>query len=233
MATTNIPWCEQVWNPIVGCSKISTGCKNCYAERIAQKLKWTMFQQYENVVDENGWTGELSFSESKLEQPLFLRKPRVIFVNSMGDLFHENMKQEWLDRIFGVMVARPQHTFIALTKRPERIKHNGVSLPNLFMGVSAENQQTADERIPHLLNVPAQKRILSAEPMLEEINITEYLHFLDWVICGPESGHFRRPFNIKWAQRLYEQCKEKNVPFFFKPDDRLPQEYPYGYRCQI
>jgi protein gp37 len=102
MATTNIPWCEQVWNPIVGCSKISTGCKNCYAERIAQKLKWTMFQQYENVVDENGWTGELSFSESKLEQPLFLRKPRVIFVNSMGDLFHENMKQEWLDRNLGL-----------------------------------------------------------------------------------------------------------------------------------
>ena len=256
MQKSNIEWCDSVWNPVTGCSKVSAGCKNCYAETYAKRFwgerKFTDVRRY----------------ESKLDEPLRWKRPKRIFVNSMSDLFHEDVPSKFIADVFNTMACatrecrhnnikycteecwtgRP-HTFLILTKRPERMLrfinediHEIIGnwpgdyaintamdagawpLPNVWLGVSVEDQKTADERIPLLLQTPAAVRFLSAEPLLSEIDLNinstpasvRWINGLDWVICGGESGKSARPMHPGWIRSLRDQCKQANVPFFFK-----------------
>ena len=240
---TKIEWCQETWNPVTGCSHAgSPGCDHCYAKRMAQRLKG----RYGYPKDD---PFKVTSHPDRLDQPLKWEKPRRIFVVSMGDLFHEDVKYEWTDSIWSRMAKCPQHTFLVLTKRPERMSEfvsevgvfNYDVLPNLWLGVTAENQATADERIPILLQIPAAVRFVSVEPMLSEIWIQNYLNlyepttgkpgvkivgadmfgyqqkrFIDWVIVGGESGPCARPMHPDWARSIRDQCKAAGVPFFFK-----------------
>ena len=227
MSNTKIEWATKVWNPVTGCSKVSAGCKSCYAETYAKrfwgKRKFTDVQCHED----------------KLDQPFHWKKPQRIFVNSMSDLFHESIPFTFIDSVFEIMGFAKQHIFIILTKRPKRMKefynwthifnHFGM-MDNVWLGASVEDQKTADERIPLLLQTPAAVRFISAEPLLERIEFFGLQPFindpkfnkLDWVICGGESGKNARPVHPDWARSLRDQCKEANVPFFFK-------QWVYGY----
>jgi len=242
-----ILWTDKTWNPIVGCSKISPGCKNCYAERMAKRLKAMGRPEYQEVVDENGWTGKTVFVKERLKIPYGWEKPQKIFVGSMTDLFHESVKTQWIDRIFETMVNKaPQHTYQILTKRPEQMLEylrrprlygyglgSRVYAKNIWIGVTVENQEQADKRIPILLQIPSAVRFVSIEPMLGEIDLRAYIHGglfadpreigrfyspLDWVICGGESGPGARPIQIhpEWVRGLRDQCQGAGVPFFFK-----------------
>ena len=236
--STNIEWTNETWNPVTGCTRISAGCKNCYAERMARRLAG----RYGYLP----WPYEfdVTFHEDKLYQPLSWKKPRMIFVCSMGDLFHEDVKEETILQIFDVIRKTKQHTYQILTKRPERMKwivkqysdygatNFNKMMPHVWLGVTAESQQAADERIPWLLKTPAAIRFVSVEPMLEKIDLTGSLNgfpdrdkngewyqtypALDWIICGGETGHGAREMKYEWAQELYVQCKAAGVAFFFK-----------------
>ena len=300
-AKTGIEWTDATWNPILGCSRVSEGCRNCYAESIAGRFgqtdegkKPTVYDGLTQIVHspqrrgpvagdperktgQAVWTGKI-VETKQLLQPLSWRTPKRVFVNSMSDLFHENVTDEQRDRIFAVMALCPQHTFQVLTKRPERMKAyiernrrsnpNNTSkafagailevldewgratgalpcdfrwpLPNVWLGVSVENQAAADERIPLLLQTPAAVRFLSCEPLLGPVSLEElpsasgigrYLDALsnagvdsgaiissklDWIICGGESGPHARPMHPDWARSLRDQCQAAGVPFFFK-----------------
>lgn len=268
---SKIEWTDETWNPIIGCSKISTGCENCYAEKMAERIasiacsKHLVFspswmsdtdRAYTDVVKLwhdpksektywKGWNGKTAFFESALEKPLHWKKPRKIFVCSMGDLFHESVPLKWVARIMKTVKLSPQHIFMFLTKRHKRMAAffsryyfpwNEDALPNLWLGVTAENQAMADWRIPTLLQIRAAKRFVSVEPMLGAINIADdcYSSYdraalnsqmtgcerqdnkINWVICGCESGKNRRPMKLEWARSLRDQCKGADVPFFMK-----------------
>lgn len=248
MGTSNISWLVgpdgkpgKVWNPVTGCSKISEGCKHCYAEAIAKRF----------------WKGrkftDVQCHEDRLDQPLHWKKPQRIFVNSMSDLFHPDVPKSFIDRILEVMEACPQHTFMVLTKRPELMEDKlyrwdsdaspvrwlggGDVLPNLWLGVSAENQEQADKRIPILLETPAAIRWVSVEPMLGPVYLRPYPDFsdggygrawlgkagnaadspcIDWVVCGGESGPGYRPMEYPWAVSLQKQCEVAGIPFYGK-----------------
>lgn len=229
MAVTKIEWCDRVWNPVIGCSKISAGCANCYAQPMAGRLKAMGNIAYRDVVDGSGpratWNGQIAMNESTIDAPLRWRKPRRIFVNSMGDLFHENCPMELIERVYSVIARCPQHTFMVLTKRPHRINefyrqrfrdiHKPWPLPNLWLGTSVEDQASADERIPHLFTTPAELRFLSIEPLLGPVVIKD-VHGADWVIVGGESGPHARPMNPDWVRSIRDQCRKADVPFFFK-----------------
>jgi protein gp37 len=317
---TGIEWTDATWNPLRGCSPVSAGCKNCYAARDAKRFSGPG-APFEGLVRINAagertdeWNGEVHFVEKHLLDPLKWKRygniecvgkgklarlevesrPRRIFVNSVSDLFHESVPDEWIDRIFAVMALCPQHTFQVLTKRPARmlayltsdlvshriamaicgfVKSGPVSivrkintyadwveerhpdldgfirdwpLPNVWLGVSVENQAAADERILLLLQTPAAVRFISAEPLLGPVDLSKFLgfqhedeigienidqslpeaqamgmhdpwvHGLDWVICGGESGPGARPMHPDWARELRDQCARASVPFFFK-----------------
>jgi protein gp37 len=283
------------WNPVVGCSKVSAGCENCYAVNMAARFSKNgqpfhgVVQTSEQVKIERydaglpqltrtrpRWTGVTRFKLHKMDGPLRWRKPRRILVCSMGDLFHESVANEQIAAVFGVMAACPQHTFFVLTKRPKRAKewffwasnlvgrdaatneavvspcdpivlveiaasqychiktrqigeHRTWPLPNAWLGVSAEDQATANERIPVLLQTPAAHRFVSCEPMLGPIDLNnrECLidktrfkltigNYLDWVIAGSETGPGARPCDLDWLRSLRDQCVDANVPFFLK-----------------
>lgn len=224
---SKIEWTEQTWNPIAGCSKVSEGCRNCYAEKMAKRLVAMGVDKYAGTVDERGlWTGEILLDEQKLNEPLSRKKPTRYFVNSMSDLFHENVSSETIGRIFNIMVKAHWHTFQILTKRPKRMQaavtayYDTFNLPvlrydNIWLGVSVENQETADERIPLLIQTPAAVRFISAEPLLGPI-ILPSLKSLSWVIAGGESGPCARPMDPDWARSLRDECQTAGVPFFFK-----------------
>jgi len=275
MANTSIEWTDKVWNPVTGCTKVSQGCKNCYAERIfprayghsvmvrpigEEKPRWRKFTDVETHSD-------------RLDQPLHWKKPARIFVNSMSDLFHEAVPFEFIDQVWAVMALADKHTYQILTKRPERMHayfntdpveripeiaydlwtqhlapgamgslktwvEHGESLfdldawplPNVHLGVSVEDQPTAEERIRRLLQTPAAVRFISAEPLLgpieglqrwfccEPASKETHLHLpcMDWVIAGGESGPGARPMHPDWARSLRDQCVAAGVPFFFK-----------------
>ena len=291
------------WNPIGGCSRVSEGCRNCYAERMAARFSGPG-QPYEGLAEMTPegprWTGEVRVIHDKLDQPIRWRRPRRIFVNSMSDLFHESLRNEEIAAVFGVIAASPQHTFQILTKRPERMRdwfewmdrfamerraitaapskrqtclnaaftylgetgqarrqidrHWFVDgdrgpwpLPNVWLGVSVEDQATADERIPLLLDTPAAVRFVSAEPLLGPVMLDTYLgplpededgapypSALDWIIVGGESGPGARPMDPEWARSLRDQCAGAGVAFFMKqmdkltpiPDDLMVREFP-------
>jgi len=171
---SKIQWTEKTWNPLVGCSRVSEGCRHCYAERTAFRLAACGRPQYKGLTKKtkNGeihWTGKVRLLESALDKPLHWKKPSRIFVNSMSDLFHEKAEDSWIEHIFSVMAEAPQHTFQVLTKRPERMlewirRARPVPLPNVWLGVSVENQEMAEERLPLLIQTPAAVRWVSYEP---------------------------------------------------------------------
>lgn len=260
---TKIEWCDETWNPITGCDKVSAGCDHCYAETLAERFRGTSGHYFENGFD-------VQLRPDKLDQPLRWKRPRRVFVNSMSDLFHDSVPDEYIAKVFAVMALAPQHTFQILTKRHARM-HSLLSsntfvdkvfaasvefggekdwsdldwpLPSVWLGVSAENQQWADIRIPALLDTPAAVRFVSAEPLLGPIEFGFISHMpsgcrgcsglvspahepacgvepgkhwgIDWVIVGGESGRGARPMHPDWARSLRDQCVSAGVPFLFK-----------------
>lgn len=256
---TKIEWTDVTWSPVTGCSPVSAGCANCYAKRMAHRLQGTGLDKYRLGFTPTFHPGELSL-------PLKWKKPRDIFVCSMGDLFHESITNEQIAAVFGVIAACPQHRFQVLTKRAERmvewfewatefgkagarsacrvsassligyaIESNpfGTSwpLPNIQLGVTVENQQAAEERIPLLLKCPSAVHFVSVEPMLERIWLDKLVddelgaewnslgkNMINWVICGAETGPGKRVMGIAWACHIRDQCVNAGVPFFFKKD---------------
>ncbi|MCZ7556104.1 MAG: phage Gp37/Gp68 family protein [Bacteroidia bacterium] len=207
---SSIEWTESTWNPVTGCSKISTGCKHCYAERMAKRLHAMGQANYRNGF-------EVTLHRHALELPLRLRKPQVIFVNSMSDLFHEDVPPDFILDVFDVMARASQHTFQVLTKRADRLRDICDVLPwpeNVWMGVSVETALYKN-RIDALRNVPAAVRFISLEPLLGDLGSLD-LHRIDWVIVGGESGPGARPMNEEWVLNIKAQCEAQQVPFFFK-----------------
>lgn len=260
MSKSTIEWTQHTWNPVRGCTKVSPGCAHCYAETFAERFRGVPGQAYERGFD-------LRLAPDMLEVPLKRKTPTKYFVNSMSDLFHKDVPFEYIDRVFAVMAEANQHTYQILTKRadvmraylttPGRQRMVGQfvddgprfwPLPNVWIGVSVENQHFADERIPLLLQTPAAVRFVSAEPLLESIDLA---HFekgtcwvcrgaggdqcdcaggwnddnpgLDWVIVGGESGRGARPFDYRWAQSLVEQCRNAGLACFVKQMGSRPQ----------
>lgn len=265
LGKTKIEWTEYSWNPVSGCTPASEGCQNCYAKHIANRLRGRCGYPADDPF-------KVTMHEDRLGEPLRWKKPRRVFVCSMGDLFHDDVPEEFLNRVFANMAIVPQHIFMVLTKRPERMaeyisannrydalieqldqgdvwdlptrtvkrlffnapREDKWPLPNVWLGVTAENQQRADERIPILLEIPAAVRFVSIEPMLGPVDIAGHLGFngprrmgdgliyywvapkLDWVICGGETGPGARPMHPDWVRNLRNQCQEAGVPFFFK-----------------
>jgi protein gp37 len=211
MATkTSIEWTQMTWNPVTGCTKISPGCKHCYAEAMARRLQAMGSARYQN-----GFV--LTLHDDLIDLPTRWRKPRRIFVNSMSDLFHQNVPVEFIASVFDTMRRCPQHQFQVLTKRAERLLDICGELPwsqNVWMGVSVENQDYA-YRSGLLAQVPAAIRFLSVEPLLGRIERLP-LSGIHWVIVGGESGHGARPMEGTWVEEIYQQCRAAGVPFFFK-----------------
>lgn len=292
MTATTIEWADRVWNPVTGCTKVSQGCKHCYAETIANRF---FARQYPAIEDERDFGRgkepylrprvftDVATHADRLDAPLRWRKPSRIFVNSMSDLFHEDVPDEFIAAVFGIMASCPQHTFLILTKRPERarswfaalasaaalvsdgdgevrwcIKHldqhitrsfhcvlPAWPLPNVHLGVSVEDQATADQRIPILLQTPAAVRWVSYEPALGPVDFTDIVvgrgsgsehHInalsmeddnieddeeysgacLDWLVVGGESGPKARPCRVEWVRAAVDQCRDAVVPVFTK-----------------
>jgi len=236
----------ETWNPIIGCTKVSPGCDNCYAERMANRLTGIQATKdnYSPVITDSKWNGTTNVCLNQWNWPLVWKAPRMVFVCSMGDLFHESVSFETIEKIYDVMHSNDQHIFIVLTKRPENViplmKRVGWGLPfppNVWIGVTAENQEQANKRIPILLQIPAAKRFVSIEPMLGPVDLTNISSItdwpnvigyqfktgekfegskLDWVICGGESGPKARPMHSDWVRSVRDQCQVDDVPFFFK-----------------
>lgn len=207
---SSIEWTEATWNPVTGCKKVSTGCKNCYAERMAMRLKAMGKHRYRNGF-------EPTTHEEALYIPLRWKRPRVVFVNSMSDLFQKHVPIEFVRDVFEVMNQCPQHTFQVLTKRPNiaaRIADQLTWTENIWLGTSVENQK-ATRRIESLRKVPAAVRFLSVEPLLGPIPRLS-IAGIDWVIVGGESGPSARPMDEKWVVQIRDRCVERGVPFFFK-----------------
>lgn len=247
MSDTKIEWTNKTWNCVRGCSLVSQGCKRCYAMKQAHRMSGPG-GLYEGltVLNSTGptWTGKVVCDESKLEDPLHWKKPARIFVNSMSDLFHEDVPFEFIDKVFAVMALCPQHTFQILTKRPARMLEylvsrsksanywkngvprgfaldwNGISLvrfplPHVWFGVSVEDRKTWLERGEILKQVPAAVRFISYEPALDSLETVD-LSGIQWVIVGGESGPGARPMHPDWARCIRDQCIAAGVPFFFK-----------------
>ena len=274
---SKIEWCDTTWNPISGCTKISQGCKNCYAAELHNR-RYKAYMRGAKLPEQYAKPfGEIQLHEDRLEMPLHWKKPRRIFVNSTSDLFHEDVPDEFIWKVFSVMAAAENHTFLILTKRPERMDDylcqwefnfpvlyqtdtilHSWPLPNVWLGVSVENQAAADERIPLLLKTPAAVRFVSVEPMLEKVDLTRvhdettHTYFdvlggsrfdygldghgiasptrnkINWVICGGESGSGARPMHPDWARSLRDQCRLADIPFFFKQWGEWSSDYPQG-----
>lgn len=210
MSKSAIEWTERTWNPVTGCTKVSPGCKNCYAERMAKRLRGMGHPNYVNGF-------ELTMHEGVIDAPLGWRKPQVIFVNSMSDLFHRDVPLGFLRRVFDVMKRATQHRFQVLTKRAERLARLADELewpPNVWMGVSVESERYVD-RIDELRRTPAAVKFLSLEPLLGPLPDLD-LQGIDWVIVGGESGPRARPMDPTWGRDLRDQCVAAGVAFFFK-----------------
>ncbi len=291
---SKIEWTDATWNPLRGCSRMSEGCRYCYAEGMAARFSGEG-QPFEGLTSDGKWNGSIKLVEDKLLLPLRWRRPRRVFVTSVSDPFHPAVTDAMLDKLFVVMALAPQHKFQLLTKRPERMREytnhscgriadaiirfrreRGDSdmmvvpiphirpgmpwwpLPNMWLGTSVENQQAADERIPHLLATPAAVRFLSCEPLLGPVDMAwalsrnrldiaagfhrrghfspglETLRPLDWVIVGGESGPKARTMHPDWARSMRDQCAAAGVPFLFKQwgewGDFTNAQHPHGIK---
>lgn len=237
MSQTKIDWTDVTVHPFPGCKKISPGCTNCYAERMAQRLKAMGQPQYQDVVDAKGWTGKVGANLKAMHVP---GTGKRVFCQSMGDLFYEGITDEQRDWAFGKMLAQPQHTFQILTKRPERalayfesVREDqaecGEPTPfpadNIWFGWTAEDQPRMDARTPYGLQVPAAVRFVSLEPLLGPVDLEQAQlgatagAFIDWVIVDCESGPKRRRCETRWVADLWQQCKDAGVPRFIKQID--------------
>jgi protein gp37 len=263
---SKIEWTDQSWNPVTGCTKISPGCKNCYAERFAIRMFGAIYGK--TAEGKPRPFAEVRCHPERLEQPLHWKKPRMVFVNSMSDLFHEDVPFRFVDEVVVHASMARQHVFQILTKRPQRAAHyanlcaqlavvrRSTPLwpqPNIWLGVSVEDQETADERIPLLLQTPAAVRFVSVEAMLGPVNLAPFLIdrwltkspigtdprgpgyrrnpqdyecAIDWVICGGESGPGARSFDFRWAESLLQQCRQADVAFFMKQIGGKPYGLP-------
>jgi len=207
---TKIEWTEATWNPVTGCAKISPGCKHCYAERMAHRLCAMGQPNYAAGFD-------VAIHQHMLEAPLKIKRPTSIFVNSMSDMFHEKVPQDFISSVFGVMRSTPRHRFQVLTKRAGRLAKMAGRLPwpeNVWMGVSVENADYT-RRIDQLRNTGAKVKFLSLEPLLGPMPKLD-LSNIDWVIVGGESGPGARPMKSEWALDIRDQCLDAGVAFFFK-----------------
>jgi protein gp37 len=207
---SKIEWTDFTWNPVTGCTKVSEGCRNCYAERMAHRLQAMGMTRYAGGF-------RVATHGDLVGLPRTLRRPRLIFVNSMSDLFHEEVPDDFIRGIFATMEACPQHVFQILTKRSERLCDLAPELPwpeNVWMGVSVENAQTV-HRISDLQDVPARVRFLSLEPLLGRLDDLP-LDGIAWVIVGGESGPGARPMARPWVESIRRRCRQSNVAFFFK-----------------
>ncbi len=212
---SKIEWTEATWNPLTGCQKISAGCDNCYAEVMANRLKQNpMTKRYRN-----GFV--LTLHEDLVDMPLRKTKPKMFFVNSMSDLFHGKVPVEFIQKVFKTMNEAHWHTFQILTKRADRLAKLSLDgklnwTPNIWMGVSVENQ-VVDHRIGHLLQTGAHVKWLSMEPLIGPVHLDEnQLKELDWIVAGGESGPKARPCRPNWVRDIRDQCVDADVPFFFK-----------------
>jgi protein gp37 len=268
---TGIEWTEATWNPVVGCTHVSAGCDNCYAAREASG-RLAHLPLYAGLASGGKFTGEVRLVTERLDQPLRWRRPRRIFVNSMADLFHDGVPDEFIARVFAVMALAPQHTFQVLTKRHARLRsllskedfwvwvlaaiaeRTGNCtfgtlpdrLPNVWLGVSVEDQRWADIRIPALLGTPAAVRWISAEPLLGPVQLrpewtdielmafgpggAELFPRLDWVVAGGESGPRARPAHPDWFRQLRDQCAAAGVPYLFKQWGEWSPTRPANWR---
>ncbi len=237
-ANTKIQWTDQTWNPVTGCTKVSSGCDHCYAETFAERFRGVKGHPFEHGFD-------VQLRTERLDQPLRWRKPRRVFVNSMSDLFHQDVPDSFIDIVFAVMGAAKDHTFQVLTKRPERMRRylrdvttrrmllalewlgnsdarfverlvlpGTMPYPNVWLGVSIETGNFG-WRAQMLREAPAAVRFLSLEPLLGSLDRLD-LTGIDWVIVGGESGPKRRPMNLYWARDIRDRCKEHGIAFFFK-----------------
>lgn len=208
---SRIEWTEQTWNPVTGCTKVSPGCKHCYAETMSRRLQAMGAPGYENGF-------QLSLLPERLSQPLKRRKPTMYFVNSMSDLFQEGVPYEFIDRVMDTIHATSQHTYQILTKRSGNMRKyfsTRVVPDNAWLGVSVEDKKYGKPRIPDLVAIKAKTRFLSVEPLLEDLGRLS-LKGIHWVIVGGESGHGARPMQEEWAVNIRNQCATVGVDFFFK-----------------
>ncbi len=234
--SSKIKWTNETWNPITGCTPCSPGCQNCYAEMMSRRLKGRFGYHYQDPF-------QVTLHKAKFKDPLKLKKPRKIFVCSMGDLFHKDVPGHWIDAVFQITSLAPQHAFQILTKRPERmnkylaniVSQYEIEIPdNLWFGVTAENQQMADQRLQILIDTPVANKFVSIEPMLGPVDISSYIHHLDWAIVGGETGVKARHMDPGWARAIRNLCRKHEVPFFFKqmskkapiPEALLVKQFP-------
>jgi protein gp37 len=235
---SKIEWTDATWNPVRGCTKISPGCKHCYAETFAERFRGVKGHPYEQGFD-------LRLVPEKLTEPFSWRSPKLVFVNSMSDLFHEEVPDEYIEMVCRVMVTANWHTFQVLTKRSERMRdllsnrlRFAAEQDHIWWGVSVEDKRYGLPRIPHLQTAPARVRFLSIEPLLENLGRFD-LSGISWAIVGGESGPGARPMHREWVVSIRELCREHHVPFFFKQwggvrkskngrilDDRTHDDYP-------
>lgn len=210
MAQSSIEWTEMTWNPVTGCTKISAGCKYCYAEVMSRRLQAMGIDKYRNAF-------KLTLHEDALDIPYTWKKQKIVFVNSMSDLFHKDVPLEFIQRVFRVMNENPQHTFQVLTKRADRLLkvHKELNWThNIWMGVSVEDSRVMN-RIDLLRQTNARTKFLSCEPLIGPLSRMN-LKKIDWVIVGGESGRKARPMNEDWVLDIMDQCSDANVAFFFK-----------------
>lgn len=207
---SSIEWTDSTWNPVTGCTKVSPGCKHCYAETFAERWRDIPGHPYEQGFDLRIWPERLTI-------PLTWKKPRTIFVNSMSDLFHEKVPLSFIRKVFRIMEKASWHTFQILTKRADRLSNLAPELnwpPNVWMGVSIETAEYL-WRVEHLREVPAAVRFLSIEPLLGQVGTFD-LSGIDWVIIGGESGHGARSMAPEWIREVRDQCSKEGIPLFFK-----------------
>jgi protein gp37 len=262
---TGISWTDETWNPVIGCSRVSEGCRNCYAEEQAARIvRCSTTSAYDELVKivsgKARWTGVVRLMPERLAVPLRWHRRRFVFVNSMSDLFHESLTNEQIAAVFGVMAAARRHTFQILTKRSQRMREwfewvgdhgrqgarsacrvaasallgapvesatppvGGFAwpLPNVWLGISAENQEAYNERMPDLEACPAAIRYVSAEPLLGEIVLSPWISKLDWLIAGCESGRGARPCSVDSIRMLRDQCATARILFFLKQAVECP-----------
>ncbi len=212
---TTIEWTDATWNPVRGCTKISAGCKNCYAERFAERFRGVPNHPFEQGFD-------IKIVPEKLSEPLKWKEPRLVFVNSMSDLFHDRVPDDYIERVAEVMMEADWHTYQVLTKRGDRLESllktklkEAAAKEHIWWGVSVENKRDGLPRIKHLQSAPARVRFLSVEPLLEDVGQLN-LKGIAWVIVGGESGPRSRPIEASWVRSIKDQCEDAGVAFFFK-----------------
>lgn len=231
MGDSKIEWTDKTWNPVTGCDKVSQGCKHCYAERIAGRMWATQYSRNPDGTPRK--FTDVRCHADRLNQPHTWRNPAMVFVNSMSDLFHEDVPDSFIGEVWSKMLETPRHTYQVLTKRPERMRDIVTRLvaecrrkglreaTNIWLGVSVEDQTAANKRIPPLLQTPAAVRFISAEPLLGPVVFADACNDwledgIHWVIVGGESGPGARPMSSEWARLIREQCQAAGVAFFFK-----------------